>query len=432
MNFVFLSPHFPPNYYRFAVALKNHGVTVLGLGDENYESLRPELKSALTEYFRVNNMNNYDELLRAVGYFTHRHGKIDRLDSHNEYWLETEARLRTDFNIPGIRNDQIDRVKRKSLMRETYIKAGVKIARGGLVRSMQDALEIIGQTGYPLVAKPDIGVGAAATYKIHNESELKAFFASKLAVDYVFEEFVSGQMVTFDGLTDRDGTPVFLNSMVYSKGIMETVLQDDLVYYYILREIPADLDVLGRCVLGAFDVRERFFHFEFFRQEGTGELIALEVNLRPPGGLTTDMFNFACDFDIYNGWASILAGEGISLSWICPQVFLRLRQPQEQPFVCSQRAGDPFYFWGQGPPPRVDQRHLQPSAGQLWLHRPLHRPGRDHPHGGIHSSLTRERTMQIEYHKWFSPALGHDMELKIYGYFGKPVLVFPAQARELS
>jgi esterase/lipase superfamily enzyme len=36
--------------------------------------------------------------------------------------------------------------------------------------------------------------------------------------------------------------------------------------------------------------------------------------------------------------------------------------------------------------------------------------------------------MQIEYHKWFSPALGQDMEMKVYGYFGKPVLVFPAQA----
>jgi esterase/lipase superfamily enzyme len=35
--------------------------------------------------------------------------------------------------------------------------------------------------------------------------------------------------------------------------------------------------------------------------------------------------------------------------------------------------------------------------------------------------------MQIEYQKWFSPILGHDMELKVYGYFGKPVLVFPAQ-----
>jgi hypothetical protein len=308
MNFVFLSPHFPPNYYRFAVALKDHGVTVLGLGDEYYDALRPELKSAMTEYFRVNNMNNYDELLRALGYFTHRHGKIDRLDSHNEYWLETEAHLRTDFNIPGIRNDQIDRAKRKSLMRETYLKAGVKVARGGIVRSMDDALKLVRQTGYPLVAKPDIGVGAAETYKIQNEDELGLFFKNKPPVDYVFEEFVRGQIFTFDGLTDRDGTPVFTNSMVYSKGIMETVLEDDLVYYYTLRDIPDDLMELGCRVLEAFDVRERFFHFEFFRQEGTGDLLALEVNLRPPGGLTTDMFNYACDFDIYNGWASIIAG----------------------------------------------------------------------------------------------------------------------------
>ena len=48
-------------------------------------------------------MHNYDELLRACGYFTHRYGKIDRLDSHTEYWMETEARLRTDFNVPGPR-----------------------------------------------------------------------------------------------------------------------------------------------------------------------------------------------------------------------------------------------------------------------------------------------------------------------------------------
>jgi hypothetical protein len=310
VNFVFLSPHFPPNYYRFVVALKNQGVTVLGLGDENYGSLRSELKSALNEYFRVNNMNSYDELLRALGYFTHKHGKIDRLDSHNEYWLETEAQLRTDFNIPGLRSHQIDRAKRKSLMRETFIKAGVKIARGGLVRTLEEAQQLIRETGYPLVAKPDIGVGAAATYKIHNENELKSFFETKPPVDYVFEEFVNGQIVTFDGLTDLDGMPVFTNSMIYSKGIMETVLQDDVVYYYIVREIPADLDELGRCVLKAFDVRERFFHFEFFRLEGTGELVALEVNLRPPGGLTTDMFNYSCDFDIYNGWASMIAGKG--------------------------------------------------------------------------------------------------------------------------
>ena len=310
MNFVFLSPHFPPNYYRFAVSLKNHGVSVLGLADENYDALCPELKSSLREYYRVNNMHSYDELLRALGYFTHYYGKLDRLDSHNEYWLETEARLRTDFNIPGIRTDQIGRIKRKSLMRETFVNAGIKVARGAVVKSLEEAQRLIEQTGYPIVAKPDIGVGAAGTYKIHTEDELKNFFETKPPVDYLFEEFVDGQIITFDGLTDREGVPVFTNSLFYSAGIMETVLNDDLVYYYTLREIPADVQALGRRTLEAFDVRERFFHFEFFRQHETGELLALEVNMRPPGGLTTDMFNYSCDIDIYNAWASIIAGKG--------------------------------------------------------------------------------------------------------------------------
>jgi biotin carboxylase len=255
-------------------------------------------------------MHSYDELVRALGYFTHRYGKLDRIDSHSEYWLETEAHLRTDFNIPGIRTHQIGRIKRKSLMRETFVDAGIKVARGAVVRSMEEARTLIEQTGYPLVAKPDIGVGAAATYKIHDEKELKEFFETKPPVDYLFEEFVSGQIVTFDGLTDGNGKPVFMNSLAYSTGIMETVINDELVYYYTLREIPADVQDLGCRVLEAFDVRERFFHFEFFRQHGTGELIALEVNMRPPGGLTTDMFNYACDIDVYDAWASIIAGKG--------------------------------------------------------------------------------------------------------------------------
>jgi esterase/lipase superfamily enzyme len=35
--------------------------------------------------------------------------------------------------------------------------------------------------------------------------------------------------------------------------------------------------------------------------------------------------------------------------------------------------------------------------------------------------------MHTEYHKWWSPSLSQDMEFKVYGYYGKPVIVFPAQ-----
>ena len=33
--------------------------------------------------------------------------------------------------------------------------------------------------------------------------------------------------------------------------------------------------------------------------------------------------------------------------------------------------------------------------------------------------------MQIEHHKWFSQHLNRDMELKVYGHYGQPVLVLP-------
>jgi esterase/lipase superfamily enzyme len=35
--------------------------------------------------------------------------------------------------------------------------------------------------------------------------------------------------------------------------------------------------------------------------------------------------------------------------------------------------------------------------------------------------------MNIEYHQWWSTNLGQNMEMKVYGHYGKPILVFPAQ-----
>lgn len=305
MNLVYLSPHFPPNYYQFCVHLNQLGVNVLGIADEPYDFLRDELKDALSEYYLVNDMHNYDELLRALGYFTHRYGKINRLDSLNEYWLETEARLRTDFNIFGIKDNDINRIKRKSQMKKVFVKAGVQVARGRVVRNRREARRLISETGFPVVAKPDVGVGATKTYKINNDEELISFFATKPTKDFIMEEFIQGDIETFDGLTDQDGNLVFFTSHKYSQGVMETVNDDSNVYYYSLRIIPADLEETGRRVLKAFDVRERFFHFEFFRNE-ENQIIALEVNIRPPGGMTTDMFNFANDIDIYKEWANVV------------------------------------------------------------------------------------------------------------------------------
>jgi hypothetical protein len=323
MNIVMVSPHFPPNFYQFCVALRRNGAAVFGLADAPYDELRPELRTALTEYYRAHDALDYDQLLRGVAYLTFRHGKMDWLESHNEFWLETDARLRTDFNIPGIKTDRIADMKAKSRMKAQFSAAGVPVARGRVVRTPDEARLLIAETGYPVVAKPDIGVGAAHTCRINDDAELNRFFDEKPPIDYIMEEFISGVIYSFDGLAGRDGNPVFFTSHVFSQGIMETVNEDQDLYYHSLREIPPDLEDAGRRTLAAFDVRARFFHIEFFRthrdgRHGDGRIVALEVNLRPPGGPTMDMFNYANDADLYQEWANVITGQPVRTTYDRP------------------------------------------------------------------------------------------------------------------
>jgi len=305
MNCVFFSPHFPPQYHRFCRQLKLAGANALGLGDAPFDALPAEVRAALTEYYRVERMDDYEELVRACGYFTHRYGKLDRIDSLNEYWLGIEARLRDDFNIFGIRACDIGMIRRKSEMKERFREAGIPVAAGRVVHSLDEARALIVETGYPVVAKPDAGVGALGTFRLDSDANLVHFFEHKPEVDYIIEAFVSGTITSFDGLCDATGKPVFYTAHVFSQGIMETVNEARHIAYYSLRDIPPSLEDAGHRCLEAFRVRERFFHLEFFHTGGDS-YTALEVNMRPPGGFTTDMFNYACDIDIYRIWAELL------------------------------------------------------------------------------------------------------------------------------
>ena len=131
MNFVFISPNFPRTYWNFCDRLKKNGVNVLGVGDAAYDTLEEPLKNSLTEYYRVDSLENYQQVFRAVGYFTYQYGKIDWIESNNEYWLEQDARLRTEFHITtGVQNDVIATWKKKSSMKLVYNSVGIPTARG--------------------------------------------------------------------------------------------------------------------------------------------------------------------------------------------------------------------------------------------------------------------------------------------------------------
>ncbi len=316
VNFVYLSPHFPPNYHDFVRGLHEIGVRVLGIGEPPHAELGSALQGWLHEYYRVDSLQDYDQVYRAFAHFISKHGRIDRVDSNAEFWLETEARLRTDFNMAGYHSCDMERVKRKSVMKEIYRQAGVPVARGALASDRKAALALGRSAGYPLVAKPDIGVGAAATYRLDDATQLKQFLDNPPEVEYFLEEFLSGQLVTYDGLANQEAEPIFVASHLFNTGIMEVVNQRADLCYWSAREIPADLDELGRKVLKAFNVRKRFFHLEFFRTPKG--LRALEANLRAPGALTTNMMCYANDIDIFRIWAEVVCDQRTTVEYSRP------------------------------------------------------------------------------------------------------------------
>lgn len=308
MNVVMLSPHFPSNFSQFSHRLNLVGITVLGIDQIPHEHIESPLKDSLKDYYRVNDLHDTQELFNALNYFISRYGPISRIESHNEYWLQTQAHLRTHFNIPGMKNDQIEKVKRKSAMKQVFFEAGLHPARGRVISNIEEALHLVKEVGYPLMAKPNIGVGGSGCVKIHNEEDLSNFFRQKPSHEIIFEEFINGDICTFDGLVDGNGHLVFCTSHQYSSGIAEVVNQQLDSYYYSLRDIPKDLEAAGHATLKAFHVKESFFHFEYFRTKTKG-IIPIEVNMRPPGGFTLDMCNYACDIDLYHQWAHIVKGD---------------------------------------------------------------------------------------------------------------------------
>ncbi len=313
-NFIFISPAFPANYENFCAALKADGVNVLGIGDTPYETLSQRLKDTLTEYYRVENMENYDEMFRAVTFLSFRHGKIDWLESNNEYWLEQDARLREDFHITtGLYPKDMALIKHKSRMKESYKKAGVPAARWQIVSDLKSAEDFIRQVGYPVIVKPDSGVGASDTWKIQNERDLKSFFCNLPSTPYIMEEFVPGEICSYDAIVNSKGRVLFETGNITPISIMDCVNDHDSIRFYIVDKVADDLRQCGRACLKAFHVRSRFVHLEFFRLledhaylGPAGTVVGLEVNMRPSGGPTPDMVNFAYSTDCYQHYADMM------------------------------------------------------------------------------------------------------------------------------
>ena len=134
-------------------------------------------------------------------------------------------------------------------MKKCYLEGGIPTARQKLASHGVEAIgKFAAEVGYPIIAKPDVGVGASGTYKINSEAELVDFYAKEPhANQYVVEEFITGEICSYDAVIDSNGEPLFEAMTVWPPSIMDIVnLKLDLSYY-VDKEIPETLRCASAC-----------------------------------------------------------------------------------------------------------------------------------------------------------------------------------------
>jgi hypothetical protein len=315
MEFLYLSPEFPPNYANFILQLDKMGVNVWGIGETDFYFMPENLRSAMKWYVRTDLSSDtevegaLEQLIRikaSAGTPPH----FDLVESHNEQWLRLEGFINEKYDIDGIKPQDLDRLKKKSVMKKLFKEAGLTVARGEPVTDIARGLQLAGELGYPLILKPEEGVGAGGIHKVEDEARLKHLLAT-INGEYLLEEFIDGRIVTYDGLTDRKGRIIFENSLIYGEGVLEYVLGKD-TFFYVSRSIPEKLSKIGRQLTTLFDIRRKFFHFEFFTiNDG---YIPIEINCRPPGGAILDMMNYSVDDNLYAAYARMIAQDNATVA----------------------------------------------------------------------------------------------------------------------
>jgi hypothetical protein len=308
MEFLYLSPEFPPNFANFVLKLDEMDVNVWGIGEADFYFMPEKLRSALKWYVRANLSsaveveNALEQLLRAKAALG-TSPNFDWVESHNEQWLQLESIINYKLGIEGIQPETLDRLKKKSVMKQLFKESGLPVAGGERIRDFNHGLGLAHDLGYPLILKPDEGVGAYGIHKIIDETQLKTLM-SEINGDYVLEEFIEAKIVTYDGLVDANGSILFENSLIYGDGVLDYVLGKD-TFFYVSRNIPEKLSQIGRRLTKLFDIRRKFFHFEFF--EVDCDYMPIEINCRPPGGAILDMMNYSVDDDLYAAYARMIA-----------------------------------------------------------------------------------------------------------------------------
>jgi hypothetical protein len=312
MNILVLQPGFPAEIPYYVRGLARRGARVLGVGDMPASALPAAAREGLFAYLQVSRFWDSRELVAALRGWA-LPVRLDGVECLWEPAMELAAHVRAAFGLPGPDVAHARRFRDKHMMRNLLEQAGIRQPRHARARTQAEVFAAAEHVGFPLIIKPVAGAGSADTYRVDDARELERIEpALRHIPEVVLEEFVEGDEFTFDTIC-ADGKILFHSILRYRPTMLESrSLEWVSPQNMILRDLDAPVYraaySLGESVLAALDRGTGFSHMEW-KLTPRGEVVFLEIAARPPGGMTGELINYSCDFDIYEHWAeAVLRG----------------------------------------------------------------------------------------------------------------------------
>ncbi|MEM7050063.1 MAG: ATP-grasp domain-containing protein [Acidobacteriota bacterium] len=315
MNILFFSPGFPGEMPFFTAALAEVGARVYGLGDQPAAALPERARHALAGYLQVPDLWDEGDLLRRVGEL-HRQVGLQGIECLWEPGMVLAAQLREGLGLPGMTVAQTVPFRDKEVMKTVLDRAGIRTPRHFKATTVRGCREAAERLGFPLILKPIAGAGSADTYRVDDVGELEeALPRLQHVAEVSVEEFIDGEEFTFDTITAGGEIQYYNIGWYRPRPLVARTVQWISPQTVALRDVHrpdlAGGRQMGQAVLSALGFESGFTHMEWFLK-ADGEAVFGEIGARPPGARSVETMNYACDIDVFRGWAEAVTGRAMS------------------------------------------------------------------------------------------------------------------------
>ena len=303
---LFLSPGYPSEMPHFVRGLAEVGAAVYGVGDQPEGMLPAAVRRALAGYLRVPSLWDEAAVVEAVREWREP-GAPDRVECLWEPGMLLAARLREALGTPGLGVERTIPFRNKERMKQVLDAAGIRTPRHQAAQSAAAIWEAAERIGYPLIVKPIAGAGSADTHRVEDREALARAVAAVRHVEEVsVEEFVDGEEYTYDTIS-VGGVPAYHNVAWYRPRPLVARSNEWISPQVVALRHPDQPALargveMGRAVLAALGFESGFTHMEWY-QKADGEVVFGEIGGRPPGAHQVDQMNYACEIDVFRGWA---------------------------------------------------------------------------------------------------------------------------------